>query len=414
MDIPSTAAPVAAKPPATDKSAASPQTPEGALGAPAFSALLQGLQGLPGEAPAALLPLTGLNPSAAAVAEGQALPATHLLDGLLHLDGLVGQTQRLDAVDADAAVQDGSFLLTQQDAGLAAAWGASQGGGAQPQIAAGQQVATVAAGVQSALPAPALTGWTDPAATAAAQLAQAGDVAESVAQTLNEGLALDEAGEGRVALHGAWKLDDPQAAPNPALQRVMGQVEQWVAANLGGQRKATELGDSGKSSATTTELLAAGQGSGTRLTEHAVKETQQAQNAAFEQVGEAPVEDMRFWLQGKQQRAEVVMEKDGQPVRVQVSVRGNEAQVVFKADQAQTRELLDASLAQLESMLAQQGLQLTGASVQADARGQQSAPQDGQRSPWAGGPVRHAQVAVPVDAAPPARGQRAQGLDLYA
>ncbi len=74
-----------------------------------------------------------------------------------------------------------------------------------------------------------------------------------------------------------------------------------------------------------------------------MQEAQSAQDAMLDPQAEAPVEDMRFWLQGKNQRAEVVLEKDGQPVRVQVSVRGNEAHVTFRADQAQTRELLDAS-----------------------------------------------------------------------
>jgi flagellar hook-length control protein FliK len=148
-----------------------------------------------------------------------------------------------------------------------------------------------------------------------------------------------------------------------------------------------------------------------------VQEAQSAQDAMLDPQAEAPVEDMRFWLQGKHQRAEVVLEKDGQPVRVQVSVRGNEAHVTFRADQAQTRELLDASLTQLREMLEQQGVQLAGVSVQADGQGQggNGSPQQGSRNPWEASPVQQAQVVVPVvPELPTARSQRAQGLDLYA
>jgi len=73
-----------------------------------------------------------------------------LRDGLstgLDLGSLVGQTALLDD-RADAALQNGSFVLAQQAAGRAS----PAGWGAQPHVAAGQAVATVAAGVQSALP----------------------------------------------------------------------------------------------------------------------------------------------------------------------------------------------------------------------------------------------------------------------
>ena len=111
----------------------------------------------------------------------------------------------------------------------------------------------------------------------------------------------------------------------------------------------------------------------------------------------------------------MVLEKDGQPVRVQVMVRGNEAHVTFRADQLQTRDLLDASLSQLREMLQQQGVQLAGVSVQADAQGQGQASSDnGARNPWSAGAAKQGQVAVPVQAVVAQRARSVQGVDFYA
>lgn len=419
MDMKQAIAPTATKSP-------KPQTPEkidkakevteGQTSAPVFSQLLQGLQ----DAEAGTS-----TPSFGAQAIDLAVPpdAALLTDALqslplgLSLESLVGQTQQLDKLDADAALQDGSFLQAKQDAGLLWATAGGLIAGAQPDVAVGQRIATVAAGVQSVVAAPVQTGASAAVAVASAVLAEATDLADAVAQTVSEGLSTDTDAQGRVALHGAWKLEDPQMPVNPALQRLMGQVEQWAAASAGARAQTAERSESAKSAANTAEWLSAGQGSGTRLTEAAVQEAQSAQDAMLDPQAEAPVEDMRFWLQGKNQRAEVVLEKDGQPVRVQVSVRGNEAHVTFRADQAQTRELLDASLTQLREMLEQQGVQLAGVSVQADGQGQggNGSPQQGSRNPWEASPVQQAQVAVPVvPEVPAARSQRAQGLDLYA
>lgn len=415
MAIQQTTAPAAAKSQLADKTEKPKEAKDGQVSAPAFSKLLQGAQSENGEL-AQELPvgnmsaLAGMDTDTLPLGDATYVPGLELLQGAWSVDSLVGQTQRLDISDADAALQDGSFLQARQDAGLTnnVTWGA------QPNVALGQSVATVAAGVQSALNAPVAAEAKTAIAAASALLAEVADVAGSVAQAVTEGLKTDQASEGRVALHGAWKLEDPQAMANPALHRVMGQIEQWAAASAGVQPKAAERVE-GKSAAAAAEWLSAGQGSGTRLTDNSVQETQQTQDAVFDAQADAPVEDMRFWLQGKQQRAEVVLDKDGQAVRVQVSVRGNEAHVTFRADQAQTRELLDASVAQLREMLEQQGVQLAGVSVQADDRGQQqSSGQQAALSPWQGGPAQHAQVVVPVAEAASTRPQRAQGLDLYA
>ena len=414
MDIKQTIAPAAAKSPASEKIDKAKDVTEGQTSAPAFSQLLQGLQGSASMAVGEGGAEVDVQTAALPVLDEVVLLPDALQSSPLgvNVESLVGQTQRLDTVDADAALQDGSFLQTKQDAGLLATMG-SLIAGAQPHVAAGQQIATVAAGVQAAVAVPVQVG-SAALAIASAALAKVSDVADAVAGAVADVLPTEDGAEGRVALHGAWKLEDPQAPVNPALQRLMGQVEQWAAASAGVQPKPTERGENAKSAANTAEWLAAGQGSGTRLTDAAVQEAKSTQDAMLDNQPDAPVEDMRFWLQGKQQRAEVVLEKDGQPVRVQVSVRGNEAHVTFRADQAQTRELLDASVTQLREMLEQQGVQLAGVSVQADAQG--NAPsQQGARNPWDAAPMQQAQVVVPV--APEvsaARAPRTQGLDLYA
>lgn len=411
MDIQAANTPAKAKAAASDKQDKS-KVEDGREGAPAFAQLLQGLQ-----------PPAALEARAAAqdVLEARQLPSAErvqadsavLRDGLstgLDLGSLVGQTALLDD-RADAALQNGSFVLAQQVAGRTSA----AGWGAPPHVPAGQAVATVAAGVQSALP------WVAEGGAAAAVVKVATEAAGLVEDGLQAVADLVQpdtpASEGRVNLLGAWKLEDPQAIPSPTLQRVIGQVEQWAAAGAGLQPKATERAEGSKSGQDALAGMSAAQGSGTRLTENAVLETQQAQDAQWDAQADVSVEDMRFWLQGKQQRAEVVLDQDGQNVRVQVSVRGNEAHVTFQADQQHTRAMLDNSLAQLREMLEQQGVALAGVSVQGQTPdGQQAGPGAQERgNAWAPqGAARIAQVAVPDAGGSGAQRPRSQGLDVYA
>ena len=84
-----------------------------------------------------------------------------------------------------------------------------------------------------------------------------------------------------------------------------------------------------------------------------------AQAGAEEQVAE----QVAYWVNQKTQNAELTLNRDGQPVEVSVSLSGNEAHVTFRSDQAQTRELLDRSMAQLSELLLSEGLVLSGMSV---------------------------------------------------
>ena len=100
---------------------------------------------------------------------------------------------------------------------------------------------------------------------------------------------------------------------------------------------------------------------------------------------EALAEQVTYWVNQKVQSAEMTVSRDGQPVEVSVTLSGNEAQVAFRSDQEQTRQLLDASMAQLSEMLRGQGLVLSGASVGTSARdGRSSGEQSQGRTPKVG------------------------------
>ena len=59
----------------------------------------------------------------------------------------------------------------------------------------------------------------------------------------------------------------------------------------------------------------------------------------------------------------------GGPVEVSINMQGKEAQVVFRTDEIQTREMLEGATAQLKDMLQQQGVVLTGVFVGSSGAG---------------------------------------------
>lgn len=175
---------------------------------------------------------------------------------------------------------------------------------------------------------------------------------------------------------GVWQLVSPSAAaPAAALLGHMGQwATQWLG-SAGGGGMAGKNSESANGSKNTVglEALLSGGGTGQRLTEQAVQASTASQNAQNNPAPQPQAqENLRFWLQGDQQRGEVVVQRDGKPLRVQVQMRGNQAHVVFRSDEAEVRTQLDAGLAQLGDLLAQQGLALAGAQVQPEAQPGQS------------------------------------------
>lgn len=109
--------------------------------------------------------------------------------------------------------------------------------------------------------------------------------------------------------------------------------------------------------------------------------------AAEEQVAD----QVAYWVNQKTQNAEMTLQRDGQPVEVSVSLSGNEAHVSFRSDQAETRALLDHSMAQLSEMLRAQGLVLSGMSVGTSAQGGSGANAEGEQPGGREG-ARQAQV----------------------
>ncbi len=298
--------------------------------------------------------------------------------GLEHMHSLVGQTLRLDT-QADRAQRDGSFAA-HAPALPSAMPAAGHSAGDVPIVALGVQPL----GRDAAAAPPAAQ-----AITADAQLTQLEQAADD-AQAMGGAAVQEDAPDaeaGRVVLQtGVWQLVSPAAtAPVAALA---GQIGQWAAQWLGTRGAGRPQEQAGESRQEGVVPGGMSQGSSQyRLTEQAVQAataSEHAQNDAEPQ-GQ---EDLRFWLKGDQQRGELLLQRDGQPVRVQVHMRGNEAHVVFRSDQADLRQLLDAGLSQLGDLLAQQGLALADAQVQPDARQGQN-----QEAP-AWGPGRQGRVVV--------------------
>lgn len=137
-------------------------------------------------------------------------------------------------------------------------------------------------------------------------------------------------------------------------------------------------------------------------------------------MAERMVEQVSWWLSQKTQGAEMTLDMaNGQSVSVSVQVQGNEAQVAFRSDQADMRQLLTQAESQLKDLLGGQGLTLAGMSVgtqsgNAGQAQQQQSSSDGRRDAHSSG---RSAVAVAPDVARPAgigmRAPSGRSLDLY-
>ena len=409
----SVSAPAGPQPGAVDQSAHTKFAEDDATGLGSFVQLLQGV--VAPEAEAVADGALGRGSAADAPALDSSLvtwDAAIALPGLA-LESLVGQTARLDA-QGDISLQNGTHSL-QRMAHSAA------GATAVADRLAGWSLAPAAAGVwsteamgQHMAQAIAVEGRQQ-------QMAQAmGDAGAFWGESESSDTAASSVtnSEGRVQLQGLWRTDSETLAPQ-LLQRVVGQIEQWAATGAGVAGQKSERSGQSPTAGSDSDAAPWGglaAGSGLRLTDQAVRATAPTADAAWQQAEQdAPVEDMRFWLQGHQQRAEVVVQQGGQPVRVQVAVQGQEAHVTFLSDQAQTREMLDAGLAQLREMLAEQGVALAGVQVQSGGAGAQDDEGAAPSAPMSG-EGRLAPVVVPGGAAASlGLGRRSLGgLDLYA
>lgn len=75
-------------------------------------------------------------------------------------------------------------------------------------------------------------------------------------------------------------------------------------------------------------------------------------------------EQVSYWIGRGAQNAELEVEGLGEgPVKVSIELQGQEARVEFRADQAQTRQILQDSMPHLRELLEREGLVLSGLSV---------------------------------------------------
>ena len=127
----------------------------------------------------------------------------------------------------------------------------------------------------------------------------------------------------------------------------------------------------------------------------------------------------------KNHNASLTVDVGGQPVSVNVQVQGNEAQVVFRADQAETRAMLAQALPQLRQMMGAEGVvlsdasvagQWTGGSAQAGAGGSGGSNGAGDADARRGTSPARIDAGAPVPGASVAAAARTSGtrsLDLY-
>jgi flagellar hook-length control protein FliK len=127
----------------------------------------------------------------------------------------------------------------------------------------------------------------------------------------------------------------------------------------------------------------------------------------------AVAEQVSYWIARDVQNAELKVDGLGaSPVEVSISLQGNEAQVAFRTDQVEARQVLEGSVSHLRELLGNEGLVLSGVSV-GSSGADGSASQE--RQARQGG--RAAAVAVPQTQATEAnvRAGRASGraVDLF-
>ena len=123
-----------------------------------------------------------------------------------------------------------------------------------------------------------------------------------------------------------------------------------------------------------------------------------AQNGALHTTEMMVAEQVSYWIAGKVQNAELRLDVFGRtPVEVSISMQGSEAQVEFRTDQPEIRQVLEGAMAHLKDLLKDEGLSLAGVFV--GASGQRRG--DAQHSPGQSGEfgesgARQARVEVPL------------------
>lgn len=318
--------------------------------------------------------------------------------GLNH-DSLVQETGRIDAA-------------VQSVAGPVARKGAAVGGAARLIAgAAGTGAGALTAGT-SALPAAAANDAAVPGGFGAAATDLSGLGATGVEQ-LKAALEKALAGDSRVALQGPGAASGAAVssqAPVPLTSSVVdaASVNHAHVASVGSsQAQGSGAGGGGDAGAMPSSLQ---QGGASSDVPAGLGQDGALPGNFMEQLGE----QVAFWVHQKSQRAEFTLDRDGQPVQVQLALSGDVARVTFLTDHAAARQALDAGVDDLRALLQEQGLALSDVNVGV-AGGQggganQQGHGDGARRQ--GGGV--ARVAVPeAVAATSRRTGGSQALDVF-
>lgn len=124
-------------------------------------------------------------------------------------------------------------------------------------------------------------------------------------------------------------------------------------------------------------------------------------------------ETVSYWATQGVQSAELTLDGLGdEPVEVHISVDGDQAQIDFRTNQPEIRQVLESASAQLKTMLSGEGLQLAGMSVGTSSRGD---AQDGGRQPKPGArqTARVAMEPVRASSTRVANAAVGQALDLF-
>jgi flagellar hook-length control protein FliK len=108
-------------------------------------------------------------------------------------------------------------------------------------------------------------------------------------------------------------------------------------------------------------------------------------------------EQVSYWIGQDVQKAEMTLDGLGaNPVEISISMQGNEATVMFRSDEALTRDALNNASAQLQDAMGRQGVVLSGVSVGTSNSGDsQRQGSGGKPSGWKIGTVEAAADSAP-------------------
>jgi flagellar hook-length control protein FliK len=124
-------------------------------------------------------------------------------------------------------------------------------------------------------------------------------------------------------------------------------------------------------------------------------------------------DQVKYWISQDVQNAHLKLDGLGtKPVEVSISMNGNEAHVVFRSDELQTRGVLESAGAQLKDMLLSQGVMLSGVSVGTSGSGGGGASDAKSRQGSKQG-VINVIAANPVSARPSNGSPSGRSLDLF-